>query len=42
MAIDYGPDGEISGIEILSAQEHLGISGDEPEIMLESLKAKAA
>lgn len=25
IAIDYGPDGEIHGIEILSAREHLEV-----------------
>lgn len=42
LAIDYGPDGEISGIEILSAREHLGLTEEKPEVLLESLKAKAA
>ena len=42
IAIDYGPDGEISGIEILSAKEKLGISKEHPEVLLESLRAKAA
>ena len=38
IAIDYGPDGEIHGIEILSAGEHLGLKGTKPEISLENLK----
>lgn len=39
IAIDYGPDGEIHGIEILAASEHLGLKGTKPEISLENLKA---
>lgn len=42
VAIDYGADGEIRGIELLSAKENLDISEDNPEILLESLIAKAA
>jgi uncharacterized protein YuzE len=38
IAIDYGPDGEIHGIEILSAKEHLLLKDKEPEIKLENLK----
>lgn len=37
IAIDYGPDGEIHGIEILAAHEHLGF-GEKPELMVENLK----
>jgi uncharacterized protein YuzE len=37
LAVDYGPDGEIHGIEILSAKEHLGLT-EEPEIFLENIK----
>ena len=38
MAIDYGPDGEIHGIEILSAREHLGFSSKRPEVILEHIQ----
>jgi len=38
-AIDYGPDGEIHGIEILSAREHLGFRSERPEIILEHIEA---
>ena len=38
IAIDYGSDGEIHGIEILSAKEHLQLKKKEPEIKLENLK----
>jgi len=37
LAIDYGPDGEVHGIELLSAREHLGIKR-KPEIIVENLK----
>lgn len=36
VAIDYGPDGEIHGIEILAASEHLGFK-KRPKIMLKNL-----
>ena len=39
VAVDYGPDGEIHGIEILSAREHIGITPERPEVALERLKA---
>ncbi len=42
LAIDYGPDGEIHGIEILSAREHLGFRSEQPEIILEHLQAITA
>ena len=38
IAIDYGPDGEIHGIEILSAREHLGLKGPKPDVMIENLR----
>lgn len=38
IAIDYGPDGEIHGIEILSAREHFGFKEKTPEISLQNLK----
>ena len=37
LAIDYGPDGEVHGIELLSAREHLGIK-KAPEIELDNIK----
>jgi len=37
LAIDYGPDGEVHGIELLSARAHLGIK-KRPEIIVENLK----
>lgn len=40
IAIDYGPDGEIHGIEILAASEHLGLTSPEPDIILENFKPK--
>jgi len=42
LALDYGPDGELHGIEILSASHHLGLSGKQPEILLENLSPVAA
>ena len=37
LAIDYGPDGEIHGIELLSAKEHLGFK-ESPEISIENIQ----
>ena len=37
IAIDYGIDGEIHGIEILSASQRLGILPEKPEVILEDL-----
>lgn len=37
MAIDYGPDGEIHGIEILAASKHLNLKA-KPEVIVENLK----
>lgn len=42
IAIDYGPDGEIHGIEVLAASEHLGINPNRAEIELDRIRAKAA
>jgi len=39
VAIDYGPDGEIHGIEILSARRLLKISRKHPQVELEQLEA---
>ena len=38
IAINYGPNGELVGIEILSAREYLKFSNEIPEIQLENLK----
>ncbi len=38
IALNYGPDGEVVGIEILSAREYLRFSNHIPEIQLENLK----
>ena len=37
IAIDYGPDREIHGIEILSASKHLNLK-EEPEVIVENLR----
>ena len=37
IAIDYGPDGEIHGIELLSVSEHLNLK-EKPEVIIENLK----
>ena len=37
IAIDYGPDGEIHGIELLSVRERLNLK-EEPEVIIENLK----
>jgi len=42
IAIDYGSDGEIHGIEILAASKHIGMSSKNPEVILERLRAVAA
>jgi uncharacterized protein YuzE len=39
LAIDFGPNEEIVGIEILDAPEHLGLTKEEPVIELENLKS---
>ena len=38
VAINYGARGEIVGIEILSAQEHLKFSGKKPTVVFENLQ----
>ena len=38
MAIDYGPDGEIHGIEVLSASKHLGFKRDAPKVELVNVR----
>ena len=37
LAIDYGPDGEVHGIEILSASRHVGIRPDQPFVELDGV-----
>ena len=37
IAIDFGPNEEILGIEILDASDHLNISREDPLIELENL-----
>ena len=37
IAVNYGPGGEIVGIEILSAHEHLHFSGKKPQLKAENL-----
>ena len=39
IAVDFGPNEEIFGIEILAASQHLGISPDAPAVTLENIKA---
>lgn len=41
MAIDYGPDGEVHGIEILSARKHVNFK-EKPEVFVENLKVASA
>lgn len=38
IAIDFGPNEEIVGIEILDASEHLGWSREAPQVELENLR----
>jgi uncharacterized protein YuzE len=38
IAVDFGPNEEIFGIEVLSASEHLGLRPDAPSIILENLQ----
>lgn len=42
VALDYGPDGELHGIEILAARQHLKLSGSRPEILLDNLTPVSA
>ena len=37
VAIDFGPNEEIVGIEVLDASEHLGLSRREPRVELENV-----
>ena len=38
IAINYDSDGEVVGIEILSAHEHLRFSGKKPKVVIENLQ----
>ena len=38
VAVNYGPKGEVVGIEVLSAHEHLHFSGKKPQLKAENLK----
>lgn len=42
VALDYGPDGELHGIEVLAASQHLKLSGSPPEILLDNLAPVSA
>lgn len=37
IGVNYGPKGDIVGIEVLSAHEHLGFSGRKPKLEAENL-----
>jgi len=37
VALDFGPNEEVLGIEILDASEHLSSSREEPEVELENI-----
>ena len=37
IAVNYGPTGDIVGIEMLSAHEHLHFSGKKPKLQTENL-----
>lgn len=37
IAVNYGPKGEVVGIEVLSAHEHLHFSGKKPQLKTENL-----
>ncbi len=39
IAINYGPDGEVVGIEVLSAREHVFKKEDGLKVVLENLQA---
>lgn len=38
VAVDYGRDGEIHGIEILSARKHFGFRSEKSQIILEQMQ----
>ena len=37
IAVNYGPDGDVVGIEVLSAHEHLNFSGKKLRVEAENL-----
>jgi len=37
IAVNYGPDGDVVGVEMLSAHEHLKFSGKKPRVEAENL-----
>jgi uncharacterized protein YuzE len=39
IAVDFGPNEEIFGIEVLDASRHLGLKRDAPSVELESIQA---
>ena len=39
IAVDFGPNEEIFGIEILAASRHLGLKPEAPLIQLENIQA---
>ena len=39
LAIDFGPNEEIVGIEVLDASQHLDLSKENPLVELENLKS---
>ena len=39
LAIDFGPNEEIVGIEVLDASRHLDLSKENPSVELENLKS---
>ncbi len=38
IAVDFGPQEEIVGIEVLDASKHMGFSEENPKITLENLE----
>ncbi len=42
LAIDFGPNEEIVGIEVLDASQHLDLSKENPSVELENLKSVSA
>ncbi len=42
LAIDFGPNEEIIGIEILDASQHLDLSREDPSVELDNLKSASA
>jgi uncharacterized protein YuzE len=42
LAIDFGPNEEIVGIEVLDASQHLDLSKENPLVELENLKSASA